>query len=203
MLPNDDVELLQQLIAHGGTQAFSLVPAALKKVIVEKQWQRRVDKNGKPFASFEAFVTHRLWQGLESTIDDLRVFCRRHADVVRLILEAMEPGRERRGSTEAERANRVDNINSTSSKGGTSALYTLKRLKRERPDLFQEVIGGGKSANAAAIEAGWRKRLSDLDRVIKLLRKLSPLDRQRVRTMLDEIETSKKLTTQQRESLLL
>jgi|SRR6516165_5303767 len=58
----------------------------------------------------------------------------RDPDVQRLVLEAMEPGRESRGSTREERANRVDNINPTS-KGGNSALYTLKRLKRDRRGL--------------------------------------------------------------------
>jgi hypothetical protein len=37
----------------------------------ECQWTKRVDRYCKPFASFEAFVTHRLWWGLESSIDDL------------------------------------------------------------------------------------------------------------------------------------
>jgi hypothetical protein len=41
---------------------------------------------------------------------------------------------------------------------GNSAIYTLKRLKRDRPDLFQQVLGGALSANAAAIEAGFRKK---------------------------------------------
>jgi hypothetical protein len=51
--------------------------------------------------------------------------------------------------------NRADNI---SSGHGTSATYALSRLKRDRPDLAEEVVAGRKSANAAAIEAGFRKR---------------------------------------------
>ena len=154
---DDDIELLQQLLMHGGTQAFELVPLALKKVIIEKQWQRYKGKHGNPFNSFEAFVRHPLWQGLETTIDDLRVYCRKQPTIQKLILGAMEPGRGgQRGSTKEERANRSDNI--TPTKRGTSAIYTLKRLKRDRPDLFQQVLGGDLSANAAAIEAGFRKK---------------------------------------------
>jgi hypothetical protein len=156
MANHDDIELLQQFIGHGGTQAFDLVPLALKKVILEKQWQSRRDKQGNSFSNFEAFVTHKLWWGLETTIDDLRVFCRKRPEVQILILEAMEPGRESRGSTQEERANRGDNV--TPTKRGNSALYALKRLKRDRPDLFDAVIGGSMSANAAATKAGWRKK---------------------------------------------
>lgn len=153
MSHDDDVELLQQLIGHGGVHAFELVPLALKKVIVEKQWRDRCDRHGKKFASFEAFVTHRLWQGLECTIDDLRAYCRKAPDVIKLVLEAMEPGREWGG----DRSNKQgDNV--TLKGRGNSALYTLKRLKRDRPDLFHQVIGGAMSANAAAKEAGFRKK---------------------------------------------
>jgi hypothetical protein len=44
-------------------------------------------------ASFEAFATHRLWQGLETTLDDLRVHYRKHPDVYKKLLEEIEPGR--------------------------------------------------------------------------------------------------------------
>ncbi len=108
MPPDDDVELLQQLAAHGGTQAFSLVPLALKKVIAEWQWQNRRDRHGKAFTSFEAFVDHPLGEGLESTVDDLRAFCRKSPDAMKEILKAIEPERKWRGSTKEERtAHRV------------------------------------------------------------------------------------------------
>jgi hypothetical protein len=154
MSDESDVELLQQLLMHGGTQAFDLVPLALKKVIVEKQWQHRVDRHGNAFASFESFVCHPLWQGLETTIDDLRVYCRKQPIIQRLILEAMEPGRADGGDRRSKDF-QPDNV---SLKYGNSAIYTLKRLKRDRPDLFQQVLGGALSANAAAIEAGFRKK---------------------------------------------
>src|SRR5262245_57688216 len=134
-MPNDDIELLQQLVMHGGTQAFDLVPLALKKVIVEKQWRNRKDKNGNAFPSFESFVTHKRWQGLESTIDDLRIFCRKQPKIVRLILNAMDPEREQGRPTKNDQINKPDNVRFNSY--GNSALYTLKRLKRDRPDLFQ------------------------------------------------------------------
>jgi hypothetical protein len=41
---------------------------------------------------------------------------------------------------------------------GTSVAYTVRRLSRERPDLLARVEAGEMSANAAAIEAGFRER---------------------------------------------
>jgi hypothetical protein len=153
-MKNDDIDLLQQLVRYGGNQAFELVPLALKKVIEEQQWQNQVDRAGDRFLSFEAFVRHPLWQGLETTIDDLRVFCRKQPEVQRLILEAMEPGRTDGG----DRRSAEFQSNNITLKRGTSAIYTLKRLKRDHPSLFHQVLSGVMSANAAAIEAGIRKK---------------------------------------------
>ena len=41
---------------------------------------------------------------------------------------------------------------------GNNPTYALKRLKRDRPDLAAKVIAGELSANAAAIQAGFRKQ---------------------------------------------
>lgn len=176
---NDDVvDLLQQLIQHGGKQAFSLVPAALRKVLEERQWVGRRDKHGKEFTSFEAFATHRLWQGLETSLDDLRVHCRKHPEIYKLLLAEIEPGRADGGDRRSKDF-QVDNIKLKTG-GGTSALYTLKRLKRDRPDLFQVVLGGGMSPNAAAIEAGFRKKPTPFQIILKLLPKLTSAERARL-----------------------
>jgi hypothetical protein len=59
--------------------------------------------------------------------------------------------------------------------GGTSETYTLRRLKRDRSDLAQKVISGEMSANAAAIEAGFRDKTftvsSNVDKAARTLRK--------------------------------
>jgi hypothetical protein len=41
---------------------------------------------------------------------------------------------------------------------GNSAAYLLARFKRDRPDLYEQVQAGAKTAYAAAIEAGFRSR---------------------------------------------
>jgi hypothetical protein len=51
----------------------------------------------------------------------------------------------------------ADNI-SIKPKHGTSRAYALTRLKHERPDLYARVVAKEISANAAAIDAGFRKK---------------------------------------------
>lgn len=184
-MADDDIELLQQLIMHRGAQAFSLIPAALKKVVVEKQWRDRKDKHGKLFLSFEAFITHPLWQGLESSIADLRVYCRKQPDIERLILAEIEPG-----ATLAEAGAKGGRGKKASSNTtgfvDRGATYLLKRLKRDRPDLFQQVLDGVMSANAAAIKAGFKKKLTPLERMLKDLSKLTPTEWRQLRARGDE-----------------
>jgi hypothetical protein len=49
-------------------------------------------------------------------------------------------------------------ITSNKAKQGTGKAYTLDRLSKENPELYQSVVNGDLSANAAAIAAGWRKK---------------------------------------------
>jgi hypothetical protein len=74
-------------------------------------------------------------------------------------------------------------------KQGTSLAYTLDRLKRERPDLFERVVAKQLSANAAAIAAGFRKKLTPLETIVKAIAKARPLltaqQRREIRAMLE------------------
>ena len=45
---------------------------------------------------------------------------------------------------------------------GTSLSYTLRRLKQDHPELYQRVVAGELSANAAAREAGIRRPTTNI-----------------------------------------
>ena len=49
--------------------------------------------------------------------------------------------------------------------------YTLRRLEKDHPELFQQVCAGELSANAAAIEAGFRKTQGIVYRLQRLWEK--------------------------------
>jgi len=56
--------------------------------------------------------------------------------------------------------------------------YTLRRLARDRPDLLAKVEAGEiESVNKAAIEAGFRKKLTPLEAARKAIAKLTEEDR--------------------------
>lgn len=91
---------------------------------------------------------------------------------------AVEEGRKlaaHGGDRRSERANQGDNHNLDSR--GTSAAYTIARLERDRPDLAAMVKAGELSANAAGVEAGFRKKSTPLDRLRSAWRSASANER--------------------------
>ena len=65
----------------------------------------------------------------------------------------------------------VDNINT--SKGGTDTKYTLRRLARDAPEMLDRIEAGELSVNAAAIQAGIRKKPTAYEIALKAVSKLS------------------------------
>ena len=60
---------------------------------------------------------------------------------------------------------------------GTSRAYNLNRLRREAPELFERVVAGKLSANAAAIEAGFRKKQTPIEIIKFNWKKLNEIER--------------------------
>jgi hypothetical protein len=82
------------------------------------------------------------------------------------------------GDRRSEKA-RADQAGVSSLKYNTKAHW-LARLQRDRPDLAQRVINGELSANAAAIEAGFRTKLTPFERIKQLIPKLTVEERQQL-----------------------
>jgi hypothetical protein len=164
--PDDVIRDLQQSIGHGGTELFDVAPNILRTVLRRRIWADRRDRQGVPFPTFESFVTSKLWWGLQSTVPDLLAFCRKAPDVQAMIRAEVEPAKTHaeagaKGGATAGRGRpkkqAVANSNSLSG-SGTEATYTLRRLKRDRPELAARVVAGEITANAAAIDAGFRRK---------------------------------------------
>lgn len=76
--------------------------------------------------------------------------------------------------------------------GSDTRAYILARLERDGHDeLATKVRAGELSANAAAIVIGYRKASTPLERVFKLLSKLTPSERRQLRARLDEMPGTK------------
>lgn len=84
-----------------------------------------------------------------------------------------------------------DNVTMTSDSDtkdrGNSRAYTLNRLRREAPELFDKVLNKELSANAAAIEAGFRKKQTPIEIIKFNWKKLNEVERNEFLSWISEV----------------
>ena len=157
------------------------VPRSVKRVIETEAWRKR-EFRGRVFehATFLDFITAKPLAGCGWPPDKVAALLKDDPEVEALWREA---------TTSKPHVHKVDGDNVTIKPSrGNKRAYTLDRLKRERRDLFDKVCAGELSANAAAIEAGFRKVSNPLEVVLKLLPKVTPTGRRHIRARLDELD---------------
>jgi len=103
------------------------------------------------------------------------------------VIAAIPPIGEHGGDRRSQQA--MEQLRNTSLKSGTqTAAYTIARLQRDCPELHERVLSGELSANAAAIEAGFRKPpLTPLESLFKAWDKASEEERAK---FLDAMKTN-------------
>lgn len=135
------------------------IPGLVKRVINENMWPERIVRvTGEiaTFKTFAEFVTTAPPAGLGTDIDTLERLCRDDAEAVTLLRQATTNPKHVHVSD-------ANNVSISKPAHGNTRAYTLDRLSRERPDLYERVVNKELTANAAAIEAGWRKRKVQVD----------------------------------------
>jgi hypothetical protein len=161
---------LGQLLQRGGF-ALKEIPSAVTAVIQRKAWQDFTTESGRRVHhdTFDSFVVTPPLEGLVATVRQLEHLCRDDAEALRAIREVKK---RKRGP------NNASNGSETKRLAGNTLPYTLDRLSREAPELYEEVKQGRISANAAAIKAGFRKRTwtapVDLRELFKALERRYP-----------------------------
>jgi len=100
------------------------------------------------FSTFAEFVTTPPLEGLGVTLDQLRGICRSDPEA----LDTMDRATQNAVGTNQH----VDNVNTLTerSTGNTSAA-ALRRLRKDRPDLHDQVLAGKLKPHAAMVEAGF------------------------------------------------
>ena len=166
--------------AHGNLES---VPGLVRRVIETGAWRER-EQRGRVFKheTFLDFITTKPLAGCGWSPEKVATLLKGHPDIEALWRGATT-GKPGRPSKDQENS---DNVTIKSERGNNRA-YTLDRLKRERPDLFAKVCDGELSANAAAIEAGFRKLKTPLETILKLLPKLTSTERRQLQARLDEM----------------
>ena len=127
-----------------------LILAAIR----DRLWEKITDAKDRPFPSFKTFVETEEPEGLGITREKL-FHIAALADITEKIKEFWD--RENPLFDEAGRPKNADNVSiKTEREFGNSQSYLRRRLLRDKPKLYKRVIAGELSANAAAIEAGFR-----------------------------------------------
>jgi hypothetical protein len=160
--------------------SLSDLPGLISKIIREKVWERRIH-NGRliELPNLRALITEPFPRGWSEQPDKIEAIIKSDVESLALFREAMVEGPGGSGSNQYEIKESAinDNIINTLSSQGTSKAYTVSRLKRDRPDLFEKVVAGELSANKAAIEAGFRRKPTTIEQ-IKTLWSKATLDEQ-------------------------
>jgi hypothetical protein len=105
--------------------------------------------------SFRDFIEAEAPEGLGATVVQLERLVTDDPDAVLALRNALKAPHG--GTRESKTA-----ISRLGQQGSDSLPRTLDRLHRNRPDLYERVKAGELSANAAAIEAGWKRRMASI-----------------------------------------
>jgi hypothetical protein len=136
-----------------GEMGLSSVPALLKSILKEGRWREFRTKTGEPVhpKTFEEFVTTAPLEGLGATIDLLKRICKEDKEALDEIDKVIQ----------REPFKHMDDVSNRNiiepRPAGTTEQYSLRRLRKDRPDLHAKVLSRELSAHAAMIEAGFRK----------------------------------------------
>lgn len=145
----------QKVSVAARSSSNALVPA-LAAIVETGHWREFVHpmQGLKQYATFAAYCEDFLGLSAEAveTLLDKSQHKSDAREVRRLIREGIEPIRDAKGGPIP--ANSCD----TNVSDQTDATYIVARLKRDHPDLAQQVIDGEITPNAAAIKAGIRKQ---------------------------------------------
>jgi len=152
------VEALWSAVSRGG-KSLEQIPGMIKRLLETEAWKKRTIRTGKivEHTSFYSFLTTPPLDGCGYDPVKIRKLISDDPETLVLWREAMTG---KKGKRVKDNSDNVTIINHA--ERGNTRSYTVSRLKKQRPDLFNHVKDGKISANAAAILAGFRKTRTPL-----------------------------------------
>lgn len=161
------------------------MPVFIKRIIEGELWRNIwLQPNGRVcyFDSFQEYVECHTPDGLGADIPTIKRLCRDNPEALNAIDAATQRGR---GGNNPDGANQYtrdiavefDNVQvnlpggctaqATAVKAptGNSREASLRRLRKDRPDILEKVLAGELSPHAAMIEAGFRRTKSPEEQV--------------------------------------
>ncbi len=146
---------------HHGLGNLETIPALLRRIIENRAWEcRQVKMRGVvQLANLRELITKEPMEGWGENPERIEGLIKHDPEVLVLWRDAMKG--------QGKRSDLCNNITEVQGTTGTSRSYTVSRLQREAPELFAQVVAGTLSANAAAIQAGFRKKPTALEMLLK------------------------------------
>lgn len=151
------------------------IPQIVRTVIETEAWRERdVDGRIIKHDRFIDFITAKPREGCGWPPEKVEALIKDDAETLTLWRQSLKQQGYRSDIRSIPTEVRADR----------GKAYTLDRLFREAPALHAAVCAGELSANAAAIQAGFRKKPTPFEQVRKLLPKLTPEERAELSHML-------------------
>ena len=159
-------DITMSAIYHGCTKLDS-IPALIRRIIENRAWEcRQVKMRGVvQLTNLREMITRKPMEGWGEDPNKIEALLKHDPEVLVLWREAMN----QQGNNQHSKKSKHYNIIPATQ--GTSRSYTVSRLQRESPALFAQVVAKTLSANAAAIQAGWRKKPTVVDQFAALWKK--------------------------------
>jgi len=177
---NDKGELVQSFwnAVDQGSSRLQSLPGLIKKILQTEAWRRRMHK-GRLFEHdrFLDFLTTKPFAGCGYDPTQVEALIKDDPETLAMWRKAVTASAGRPEENTSNRSNKPQH--------GTTRAYTLDRLSRESPGLYDAVCRGELSANRAAIEAGFRKPQKPFEQIKRLLPKLTDEERQKLKEMLN------------------
>lgn len=180
------IEYLRTAIFEGNC-GLQDVPNLIKRVIKEDLWQvRTLPKTQEiiKFQTFEEFLQTSPPEGLGTNLKTIQKLCHEDIETIDLI-EQVRTKRFQGGDRRSERF-KDGNTNFEIKETKNTKSYALKRLRKERPDLHQQVLEGKLSVNQAMIQAKYRQQKYQIEKDIHKLSRF-------IKTHFDKTEIEKLL----------
>jgi hypothetical protein len=184
----DRVNLLGQEIRTGSLN-HTTIPRLIIQVIEKDMWRKfNIPSSGRTInnasITFAQFVETQPPIGLGSNIKLIESILiastkSENQDDVIAANEALEMFASAvtgklGGDRQSKKAKSSSDNITTASDRGTAKSYAMRRLKKDKPNIYKRVVAGEISAHAGMIEAGFRKKkiscTYDVPSIIKMLK---------------------------------
>lgn len=119
-------------------------------------WKNELGREVQP-KDFKEFVETKYPSGIGTTLDILKKLIKDDPKALNLYDEALQrkPGGDRGNQYTG---GKPDNIMNGNTEYGTGAAYSLRKLRKDAPEIHKKVLDGELSPHAGMVTAGFRKK---------------------------------------------